>query len=125
MNESGLLYILVRNATVINGAGIAPYLADIGISGNRRVRTEDGKRDMQVVTSISDMGDLRKSGAMRVIDGTDMTAVPDTGFETGALVDLPDWKEKSKRTISIGQPPRIALLRSAAGGKYRVELVLK
>jgi hypothetical protein len=125
MNESGLLYILVRNATVINGAGIAPYLADIGISGNRRVRTEDGKRDMQVVTSISDMGDLRKSGAMRVIDGTDMTAVPDTGFETGALVDLPDWKETSKRTISIGQPPRIALLRPAAGGKYRVELVLK
>jgi hypothetical protein len=125
MNESGLLYILVRNATVINGAGIAPYIADIGISGNRRVRTVDGKRQMQVVTSIADLGDLRKSGAMRVIDATGMTAVPDTGLEMGALVDLPDWKEKSESTIGTGQPPQIALLRPAEGGKYRVELLLR
>jgi len=125
MNESGLLYVLVRNATVINGAGVAPFLADIGISGSRRVRTVEGERQMQVVTNISDMGDLRKSGAMRVIDATGMTAVPDTGLETGALVDLPDWKEKEDRTIGTGQPPRIALLRPADGGQYRVEVVLR
>jgi hypothetical protein len=125
MNESGLLYVLVRNATVINGAGVAPFLADIGISGSRRVRTVEGERQLQVVTNISDMGDLRKSGAMRVIDATGMTAVPDTGLETGALVDLPDWKEKEERTIGTGQPPRIALLRPVDGGKYRVEVVLR
>ena len=125
MNESGLLYVLVRNATVINGAGVAPFLADIGISGNRRVRTVEGERQMQVVTNISDIGDLRKAGAMRVIDATGMTAVPDTGLETGALVDLPDWKEKEERTIGTGQPPRIALLRPVDGGKYRVEVVLR
>jgi hypothetical protein len=127
MNESGLLYILVRNATVINGAGIPPFIADIGISGNRRVREVDGKRQMQVVTSISDMGDLRKSGALRIIDATGMTAVPDTGLEAGALVDLPDWKDEKeeKETIATGQPPRLALLRAAEGGKYRVEVVLR
>jgi hypothetical protein len=125
MNESGLLYILVRNATVINGAGVPPYVADIGISGNRRVRTTDGKREMQVSKSISDMGDLRKSGALRMIDASGMTAVPDTGYAEGALVDLPEWKEKRETTIATGEQPRIALLRPAGGGKYRVEMVIK
>ena len=125
MNDSGLLYVLVRNALVINGAGVAPYTADIGIAGNRRVRTANGTREMQVSTTISDMGDLRTSGALRTIDATGMTAVPDSGYEAGALVDLPDWKNKGDAVINTGQPARIALLRPAEGGKYRVELVLK
>ena len=125
MNESGLLNILIRNATVINGAGVAPYVADIGISGNRRVRTANGKREMGVARSISDMGDLRKSGALRTIDATGLTAVPDDGYETGALVDLPDWKKEGETTIATGQSPKIALLRPVDGGKYRVEMVIK
>lgn len=125
MNESGLLYILVRNATLINGAGIEPFVADIGISGNRRVRTTGGKREMQVAMNIADLGDLRTSGALRVIDGSGMTAVPDTGYEAGALVDLPDWKNTTDATISTGQSARIALLRPADGGKYRVEMILR
>ena len=125
MNESGLLYVLVRNASVINGVGIEPYIADIGISATRRVRTTDGKREVHVATNIADLGDLRTSGAMRVIDASGMTAVPDTGYTEGALVELPDWKAKTKATIGVGQPPRIALLRPDEGGKYKVELVLK
>ena len=94
MNDSGLLYIVVREATVINGAGVQPFTADIGISGNRRVRITGGKREMQIAMSISDMGDLRKAGALREIDGKGLTAVPDTGYETGEMVDLPDWKKQ-------------------------------
>jgi hypothetical protein len=125
MNESGLFNILIRNATVINGAGIEPYIADIGISGNRRVRTVNGTREMQVVRSIADMGDLRRSGALRTIDATGMTAVPDTGYQEGALVDLPDWRQQTEERITTGQAPRIALLRPAEGGKYRVEVVIR
>ena len=125
MNDSGLLYTLVRNATVINGAGIEPYIADIGISGTRRVRTNAGKREMQVAMNISDLGDLRTAGALRVIDASGMTAVPDTGYEVGAQVDLPAWQKKTDVTISTGQPPRIALLRPSEEGKYRVEMVLR
>ena len=125
MNESGLFYVLLRNATVINGAGVEPYTADIGISGNRRVRAADGKREVQVVTSINDMGDLRNAGALRDVDATGMTAVPDTGYEAGALIDLPDWKNTSDNTIATGQAARIALLRPVAGGKYKVELLLR
>lgn len=125
MNDSGLLYVLIRNVTLINGAGVEPFIADIGITGNRRVRTTGGKRDMQVVMNISDLGDLRTSGALRTIDGSGLTAVPDTGYETGALVDLPDWKATTDATIGTGQAARVALLRPAENGKYRVELVLK
>ena len=125
MNDSGLLYVLVRNATVINGAGVPPYIADIGISGNRRIRTTSGKREMQVALNISDMGDLRNSGALRSIDATGMTAVPDTGYEVGELVDLPEWKKKGDNVIATGQQARIALLRPAGDGRYKVELVLR
>jgi len=124
-NESGLLYVLVRNVTVLNGAGVAPFLADIGISGTRRVRTVNGKREMQVATSIVDLGDLRTAGAQRIIDATGLTAVPDTGYKMGTLVDLPNWKEKGEARIETSQPSRIALLRPADGGKYRVELLLR
>ena len=116
MNDSGLFYVLVRNATVINGAGVQPFLADIGVSGNRRVRTTDGKREMHVVMNINDLGDLSTSGALRVIDATGMTAVPDNGYETGTLVDLPDWKVKTDATIGTGQAARIALLRPVEAG---------
>ena len=125
MNDSGLLYILVKNGTLINGTGARPFVADIGISGNRRVRTSDGKREVQIATNIADLGDLRKAGALRVIDATGMTVVPDTGYEMNALVDLPDWQQKSDVTINVGQQPRFAVLKPAAGGKYRVEAVVR
>jgi hypothetical protein len=125
MNESGLFYIVVRNATVINGAGIEPYMADIGITGNRRVRNANGKREMYVVTSINEMGDLGNAGALREIDATGLTAVPDTGYTEDSIVDLPKWDVKNDVTIGVGQPVRIALLRPFAGGRWKVELLLK
>lgn len=128
MNESRMFYVLVKNATVINGAGVPPYTADIGIVANRRVRTIGGheiQREIQIATSIDDMGDLRTSGALRTIDATGWTAVPDAGYTEGAIVTLPDSKQKGAATIAVGQPARIALLRPAEDGKYRVEVVLK
>ena len=124
-NESGLLYIAIRNGTLINGAGVAPFVADIGIAGNRRVRTVEGRREVHIATNISDLGDLRTAGALREIDATGMTIVPDTGYAMDAVVDLPDWRTKTEVTVGVGQPPRLALLRPAADGKYRVELVLR
>ncbi len=125
VNESRMFYVLVRNATVINGEGVSPYTADIGILANRRVRTIDGARQMQIVTNIDDMGDLRTSGGLRTIDATGLMAVPDTGYTEGTLVALPDSKAVTEATIAVGQPGHIALLRPAEGGKYRVEVVLK
>jgi hypothetical protein len=127
MNESALLYVLVKNATVINGAGVPPFVADIGIVATRRVRSTDGQRDLQISLSIDDMGDLRTSGALRTIDATGMTVIPaDDSLEQGKVVDLPEWKTKAAATIAVGQPARLAILKPAREpGKFVVELVLK
>ena len=125
VNESRMHYVLVRNATVVNGAGVAPYIADIGITATRRVRAGTGGRELQLTTGIDDMGDLRANGGLRTIDATGLTAVPDTGYSEGALVDLPDVKQKTDATIGVGQPGRIALLRPVENGRYRVEIVLR
>jgi hypothetical protein len=128
MNESGELYVIVKNGTVISGAGVPPYLADIGIAATRRIRDLNGKRDMQLVTAIDDMGDLRTLGALRTIDATGMTIVPlaSETIQAGQIVDLPEWKTVQSATLAVGQPARMVLLKPAAEpGKYQVELVLK
>jgi len=128
INESLELYILIQNATVISGAGIPPFTADIGIVANRRIRDADGQRQMQLTTTIDDMGDLRTLGALRTIDASGMTVVPLTSdaLEPGQVVDLPEWKLKQQVTVAVGQPARFALLKPASvPGKYQVELVMK
>jgi hypothetical protein len=128
MNESRVSYVLVTNASVINGAGVPPFVADISIVASRRVRAADGRRELQMATSIDDMGDLRTLGGLRTIDATGMTAVPlvDDTLETGQIVDLPEWKSKLPSTIAVGQPGRLALVKPAAApGKYQVEIVLR
>jgi len=58
INETDLFYLLVRNATVIPGTGVAPFTADIGIVANRGVRATDGKRETRLSARIEDLGDL-------------------------------------------------------------------
>jgi len=128
INESSGLYIVVRNATIINGNGVPPFVADIGIVAARRVLEADGQRQVRIATTIDDLGDLRTLGALRSIDGTGMTAVPltDETMEAGQVVDLPEWKLRLSASIDVGQPGRLVLLKAAAEpGKYQVELVLK
>ena len=38
MNDTKTLYVLLQNATVINGAGIPPFTSDIGLVASRRVQ---------------------------------------------------------------------------------------
>ncbi len=125
VNESKMLFLLVRNATVINGGGVPPFTADIGVVATRRVRVVAGRRDLELSTAIDDIGDLRTSGALRVIDASGLTAVVDRGYQEGALIDRPDPKVAGDVTLAVGQPARIALLRPVEDGKYRVELVVK
>ena len=85
MNESGLLYILVRNATVITGAGIQPVRRrhrHLGQPSSAQQRWASAT--IQISTNVNDIGDLRTSGALRVIDATGLTIVPDEDYEMGA-----------------------------------------
>ena len=128
MNESRVYYVLVKNATVINGTGIPPFVSDIGVVANRRVRVADGKREIQMSLSIDDMGDLRTQGALRSIDATGMTVVPvtDDALTEGKVVDLPEWKAKMASMIGVGQPARFAVLKPASEpGKFVVHVILR
>lgn len=128
MNESRAFYVLVKNATVINGSGVPPFTADIGIGANRRVRTVDGRRELHTTMGIEDLGDLRTLGALRTIDATGMTVIPaiDDELQEGQMVELPEWKARAENTIAVGQPARLAILKPAAEpGKYVVEVVFR
>jgi Zinc carboxypeptidase len=128
VNESRAFYVLVTNATVINGAGIPPFVADVGIVANRRVKVDGGRREMQIDISVEDMGDLRTHGALRTIDATGMTMIPavDDALAEGKVVDLPEWRTKMAATIAVGQPARLALLKPASEpGKFVVHVILR
>jgi len=128
INESGELFAVVKNGTVINGTGVPPFIADIGIVATRRIRDVNGRRELQTVTTIDDMGDLRTLGALRSIDAAGMTVVPlsSESVEAGQIVDLPEWKTVQSTTVAVGQPARLVLLKPATQpGKYQVELVWK
>ena len=128
MNESKVLYVLVKNATVINGRAMPPFTGDIGLVANRRVQVASGKRELQTTLTIDDLGDLRTMGALRTIDATGMTAIPlaDDAVAAGQVIDLPEWKVPTAATIAVGQPARIAILKPGAEpGKFVVETVLR
>jgi hypothetical protein len=115
MNQSRAFYILVRNATVINGAGIPPFVADIGVVANRRVRQTSGSRELQLSLVIDDLGDLGTSGGFTTIDARGMTVVPaQDDDEAGKLVDLPEWKSKRSASIEWANP-----LDSRSSGRRR------
>jgi hypothetical protein len=127
VNESKMLAVVVRNATIVNGAGVPPFTGDIGINVTRRVRMVDGERRLVPIATIDDLGDLRTSGALRTIDGTGLVAAPlyDPAIREGDEITLPDWKSRPPGpTIATGQPGALLLLRPVEGNTYRVETVL-
>jgi hypothetical protein len=126
-NESKMLTVVVRNATIINGAGVPPFTGDVGINVNRRVRVVEGKRTLVQIATIDDLGDLRTSGALRTIDATGLVAAPlfDTTIREGQEITLPDWASRAPApTITTGQPGALLLLRPLDNNRYRVETVL-
>jgi hypothetical protein len=127
VNESRMLTVLVSNATVVNGAGVPPFTADVGINVNRRVRIVDGNRTLVRIGTIDDLGDLRTSGALRTIDATGLVVAPlfDRSIQEGQEIALPDWASRAAGpTIATGQPGNLLLLRPLDGGRYHVQMIL-
>ncbi len=132
-NESKEFYVLVKNATVLSGTGVPPFTADIGINVRRTVRTVDGRRTLQMQGTINDLGDLRTSGGLRVIDATGLIAAPlwDTSLKEEQEVDLPNWNSTpSPRVIAPMQPGEIVLMRpvgdpSRPASRYVIQTILR
>lgn len=127
MNGSNVLYQLIRRATVVNGAGVPPYTADIGIVGQRLVRDPGGARRLVTQTRVEELGDLSTFGAMEVIDAEGLTIAPlvDERAKPGDVVSLPSGSKEAKAVVGTSQPAKLMLLRPQAGGRYRVERVFR
>ncbi len=127
INGSSVFYVLVRNATVVSGTGVAPFTADIGILANRQVREVNGVRQIRLSARIEDLGDLHPMGGLEEIDASGLVAAPlfDPALRAGDVTRLPDWRAKpAATTISPGEPAAILLLEPAADGAFRVVRVL-
>ena len=126
INETDLFYLLIRNATVVPGTGVAPFTADIGIVANRGVRTTDGQRETRMSARIEDLGDLHTMSALESIDATGLFVAPrwDQAMKAGELVVLPDFAaQRAPRAIATGEPAELVILR-LEGDRYRVERVI-
>ena len=132
-NESRGFYVLVKNATVVAGTGVKAFHADIGISGNRRVRVAAGERQIFMQTNIADLGDLRTYGGLRVIDADGLIAAPlwNDDLKEDQEVDLPNFAaQPAAHVIAPGQPAGIVLLRplndpSRPASRYVVQTILR
>ena len=106
INETDLFYLLIRNATVVPGTGVAPFTADIGIVANRGVRVVDGRRETRLSARIEDLGDLHIMSALESVDATGLFAAPlwDPAMKAGDVVDLPDFAaRRAPRVIAHGR----------------------
>jgi hypothetical protein len=128
VNGSDFFYLLIRNAAVVSGTGIAPFTADIGIVANRVVRDEGGARTTRLVARIEDLGDLHPFGALEDVNAAGLVVAPmwDPSIKAGDRLSLPDWSsKKAEKTIAPGQPAALLLLQQeGTANAYRVVRVI-
>jgi hypothetical protein len=126
-NDSAVLYQIVRRATIVLGNGVEPFVADIGISGNRVVRETAAGRQVFVAKRIDEWGDLSTLGALEIIEAEGLTATPlwDAAIKVHDVVTLPDFSLVRPETpLGPAQPANLFVLRPLAGGQYRVERIV-
>jgi hypothetical protein len=127
INETDLFYLLIRNATVVPGTGVAPFTADVGIVANRVVHVVGGKPETRLVARFEDIGDLSVMSALESVDATGLFVAPiwDPGLKVGDVVALPDFAARpAPRIIAQGEAAELVILRRD-GEKYRVERVIR
>ena len=84
----------VTNATVVNGAGVPPFTADLGINATRRVADP---QTVELSLRIDDMGDLGTDGALETIDAMGLVVAPLFGegvLQEGQEVAPPAWTDE-------------------------------
>jgi hypothetical protein len=115
LNESNLLAVRIRNATILAGTGVPAFLGDLGLTTSRSVVRSDGRRTLSLSARIVDLGDLRVFGALEDIDATGLSATPafDPQAREGDLLRMPDWASWRGPTLAVGQPGEIFLLAPA------------
>ncbi|MBI4551997.1 MAG: hypothetical protein HY710_07025 [Candidatus Latescibacteria bacterium] len=69
--------LLIRGATVLDGTGLPPIVADLGVNVDRTDRLVDDRPARWTTNGwIADYGDLQLFGAMEMIDGNRLVILP-------------------------------------------------
>lgn len=127
-NGERLFHTLVKGATIVTGTGVAPFLGDIGIVANRRVRMVDGRRQIAMLMNVDDLGDLRVFNGLEEIDAGGMLAVPltDPKLAEGMELKMKPESVKTDQPIAVGRPAALALLKpGATPGTYTVVRIIR
>lgn len=127
MNDSGLAHTLIRGGQVLRGDGMPPFRADVSLVVQRRARSVNGRRVLDVVTSVDDLGDLRNTPAIFTVEAEGWLIAPLDPIHAvkGQEIVLPDWTAE-KRAPSVLQPGSnggVMVLRPLGGNRYCVEYV--
>jgi Zinc carboxypeptidase len=128
MNASDLFYLLVKNASLVIGTEVPPFVADVGIVARRAVTEQEGRLQVKESFRIDDLGDLRVFSALEKVDATGLTLAPlfDPSLKRGDTVKLPVWSPRpGGPVVEVGAPADLVLLEPAAEGMYRVVRVFR
>src|SRR5450759_1860381 len=123
INESNLFTVIIRNASIVPGTGIAPFTGDLALGSSRVVKPADAKGVRQAVQAlrVEDLGDMRVFSTLDTVDATGLFAVANQGWKEGDVVQIAHWKTfKSDRPLVVGASPDIAMLRATGTGSYTV-----
>ena len=117
LNESNLLSIRVRNATIAPGTGVAPFVGDIGVNTSRAWRAAMGlgASRLRRASPISATCGLRRArGHQR--DRPNPHAGVRRCRPRRRMVRMPDWSVWKGATITVGQPGALFHLAPAPTG---------
>jgi hypothetical protein len=142
-NDSNLFHTIVKGGTIWPGTSVAPFKGDVGLRGTRVVRQTKTGREIQWVSSIEELGDMRVYGALETIDAEGLMVAPRLAdAEVGQVISLPEAsranqsngdssdrserKSESRPFIGVGQPAELLLLEpQSTPGRYRVRQLVK
>lgn len=128
INDSNLYTVIIKNASIVPGTGVAPFTGDLALGSSRIVKPADAAGIQQAVQAlrVEDLGDMRVFSALETVDATGLFAVTNQGWKEGDAVPIADWKTfKGQRPLAVGANSDIALLRQAGAGTYTVVRIVR
>jgi hypothetical protein len=127
INDDKLFTVIVKNASIVPGTGVAPFTGDIAFSSSRVVRPDaKGVQQAFQALRVEDLGDMRVYSALETIDATGLFAVMSRGWKEGDTVQIADWKAwTSEKPLAVGASADVALLRPAAAGTCTVVRIIR
>ena len=120
-NETLGFYLLIRNATVFVSPNVPLFTADVGIAASRRLQSSEEKKQVVLVSSVADLGDLRTHRGLFEIDGSGKMVAP---LAAGAAVGDVIVPAAVTGVLQVGAPADLMLL-ARDGGNYKVERIFR